>query len=285
MAVASLSASTLFAQTPPSDGSTAVQVTSDTTEDDGIVITALEQREIGEKVDVLADGAGGQIPRWNTAFCLAVYGGGPGHRRLIVDTIARNATDVGVKMVSDDCTPEVRIVLTKDADTFARDFLEANPRLYKNVGLYGLPQPREQAAWIDPAPVRWLVRSTVEARLGSASHITVPVRESKQEMMVLVDLTKCEGKTWEQLADHLAMVVLATPRPGARGPQDSIMALFDATAGAGAPAGMTSLDRLLLKGLYVTGEQVSGRWQRDDIVRYIGHELRQQNGVAFSGGE
>ena len=158
---------------------------------------------------------------------------------------------------------------TKDADTFARDFRKFQPDLYKDTYRFGLPQRDERALWLDPAPVRWLVQSGIEVGLGFASRISQPVRESKVRMMVLVDLPRCDGKTWQQLADYLAMVVLANPHQGEPNTPGSIMTLFDGSDATPAPTGLSGLDRATLKALYLPNAQVSTRWQRLAIRSYV----------------
>ena len=191
-----------------------------------------ERKEITQSVRQVTRESDGQIPRWHTTFCVAVFGADEPHRRLVTETIKHIADDAGAKAISGDCHPEVKILLSKDADAFAQAFNRVQPTLYKDVFRFGIAHGDEQARWLDPAPVRWLIESQDEKRLGFASNIARPVRETKLRMMVLVDLTRCNGKTWQQLAGYLAMVVLANPKQGDAGPPgidpDAVRHGFDA---------------------------------------------------------
>ena len=105
-----------------------------------------------------------------------------------------------------------------------------------------------------------------------ASRLHSPWSEELSRILVVVDGSKLERVTWEQLASYLAMAVLAQLQPDGEPRQlETIMTLFsDRDAGRTPAASLTEWDRSYLKGLYSAPIHAAGaRAQRSEIRRNL----------------
>ncbi|RYF21959.1 MAG: hypothetical protein EOO77_05055 [Oxalobacteraceae bacterium] len=238
---------------------------------DDIVVVGTTRARIADMVKRLTGGSSAQIPRWNTSLCVVVRNVLPNRARYIADTIGKSARAIGVAVEGGSCRPNVEIIISGQADTLVRQFLRRQPSMFRDVARYGRPRSRDRAELLDPEPVRWTIGTTTETRLGVASRLSLPSRENKEQLLVVVDLARCGDVTLDQLSGYLTMVVLANPEHDSRGDRGSIMSLFNDPASSARFNGLTDLDRSLLEALYATEERASAGSQRiamtDRILR------------------
>ena len=239
-----------------------------------IVVMGTTRARIDRTVKRMTGSNGTQIPRWNSSICIAVRGVLPDRAHAIADTLELNARAVGVVVEGGSCSPNVEIIISGQADALASQFLRHQPNMFRDIARYGRPRSRDRAELLDPQPVRWTVGTVRELRLGVPSRLSQPTRENKDRLLVIVDLPRCGDATWKQISAYLTMVVLANPEHTNDGASGTIMALFDDGITTEKPNGLTDLDRVLLKALYVTEEQVPTGSQRIAMTDFI---LRQRD--------
>jgi len=236
---------------------------------DEIVVVGTRRARIADMVKRLTGGSSAQIPRWNTSLCVVVRDVLPNRARYIADTIGKSARAVGVAVEGGSCSPNVEIIISGQADTLVRQFLRRQPSMFRDVARYGRPRSRDRAELLDPEPVRWTIGTATETRLGVASRLSLPSRENKERLLVVVDLARCSHVTLDQLSGYLTMVVLANPEHDSRGDRGSIMSLFNAPASGAGLNGLTDLDRSLIEALYATEERASADSQRIAMTNHI----------------
>lgn len=123
-----------------------------------------------------------------------------------------------------------------------------------------------------------LVNSGVPGRVGGGTNLwSQPTRLffnavwDINRVFVIVDTTRLQGVSKEQLGDYVAMVSLAEIKSGHRADSATILNLFSAPAGA--PVRMSDWDQAYLKALYVTDQKST--LQRaliaNEMVREIVH--------------
>lgn len=255
--------SVMTIEPPPAPGSA----------DREIIVNATRRPRVAGMVKRMTGDSDAQIPRWNTSICVTVRGVLPDKAQYIAETVAANARTVGVPIEGKSCPSNVEIIISDQADALVRRFLRRQPNMFRNVAKYGLARSRNRAELTDPRPVRWTMGRATEKRLDAASRLSQPSREDKKQILVIIDLPRCGDVTWEQLSSYVSMVVLANPEHSVSRDIGSIMSLFDATT-RDKPNNLTDSDRLLLKALYATEEQVSAASQRYAMTDYI---VREQN--------
>ena len=103
--------------------------------------------------------------------------------------------------------------------------------------------------------------------VAGPSRVHSGIRDDLQYVIIIVDVTKLTGTTWQQLADYLAVVSLAQidPKTNPTG-FDSILNLFDNPA---AYSGLTDWDRSFVSALYLFNQERMPRAQRNEIVSRI----------------
>jgi hypothetical protein len=139
-------------------------------------------------------------------------------------------------------------------------------------------------------PVRWWhVSLPVDARTGGAaieidktcgnahcppyvsvagpSRIHSGTRDDLMYVLIIVDATKLNGTTWQQIGDYLAVVSLAQIDPKADPAAfDSILNLF---TNAAAYSGLTDWDRSYIRALYEFDQERIASLQTNEIVGLI----------------
>src|SRR5690606_876744 len=99
------------------------------------------------------------------------------------------------------------------------------------------------------------------------------IRDDMLYVIIVVDVTQLAGKTWQQIADYLAVVSLAQIDPRTNPVSfDSILNLF---TNPGAYSGLTDWDRSYLRALYTFDQERVPRAQRGDIVSRIVRQERE----------
>jgi hypothetical protein len=241
--------------------------------DGEIIVNGTTRLHVASMIKRMTGDSDAQIPRWNTSICVTVRGAVPDKAQYIAETVAVNARTVGVPIEGRSCPPNVEIIISNQADALVSRFLRRQPNMFRNVARYGIARSRNRAELTNPSPVRWTMGTATERRLGAASRLSQPSREDKKQILVIIDLPRCGDVTWEQLSSYVSMVVLANPEHSDSSNSGSIMSLFDANT-RDRPNSLTDLDRLLLKALYATEDQVSAASQQYAMTDYI---VREQN--------
>jgi hypothetical protein len=242
--------------------------------------------------EVAAPARGRGYARWHRQVCIGVDNLEKTAAQYVVDRISSLALDVGLKPGGPGCRPQVNIVFATDARQLSTDMVKTEPRIFRpfagfagaDLGLEAL----DEFANSDK-PVRWWhVSMPVDARTGA---LAIEVPESRlcgqqfcpptvnvagpsfihngtvdelRYVIIVVDVTKLPGTTWQQIADYLAVVSLAQIDPRADPSAfDSILNLFSNPA---AYSGLTDWDRSYIHALYSIDQERISSAQQDEIV-------------------
>src|SRR5690606_35634392 len=231
---------------------------------------------------------------WQRRVCIGVHNLENTAAQYIVDRISSLALDVGLDPGEPGCRPDVNILFSTDARQMASLMVKSQPRVFRpaggnagmDLGLAALDDFAES-----DRPVRWWHASLpVDARTGQAaiampgdppptvrlagpSRIKSGIRDDMLYVIIVVDVTQLAGKTWQQIADYLAVVSLAQIDPRTNPVSfDSILNLF---TNPGAYSGLTDWDRSYLRALYTFDQERVPRAQRGDIVSRIVRQERE----------
>ncbi len=244
--------------------------------------TRLEERTAEYVREVAAPARGRGPARWRQGVCVGAANFDPEVAQYLVDRVSDVARDLGLSAGQPGCEPSILIVGTVDGASFARDFVEMRPRLFR-IG--GTGMDRGGAAlenfMSSDRPVRWWHVSmptdsetgqrtvrlpgemrpmpTVDPRsdaLGYAPITRVPVasriQSSVEDLMirsfVIIDVDQLNGVSLEQLGDYVAMVALVQVNPDAdTGRYETILNLFEDPDSI---TGLSGWDRAYMDGIY-----------------------------------
>lgn len=211
---------------------------------------------------------GGQYARWNVPICVEVKGVDQRATDYVAAKFRSIATDAGVKVARDGCTPNILVRFVEDAPAVADKILLARGGLAMKIRALDREALRDTKL-----PVRWMsdwrvedengVPALVPQQIGSGedpdataiagwrnSLITVNRRVSLERATVLVDVNRSTGYSLQTVAAHAAMAVLARAElRNNTSPDVSILGTFQRPPGAG-PSDLTVWDKALLKSLY-----------------------------------
>jgi hypothetical protein len=243
--------------------------------------------------EVVATPPGRGFARWYRHVCVGVHNLEPSAAQYIVDRISSLALDVGLAPGEPGCRPDVNIVFATDAKEVATQMVESDRRVFMRVGGHaGMDLGRvalQDFVKSEKAVRWWHVSLPVNARTGApaielsktcgAGHCppTVAVagpsrihngtRDDLMYVIIIVDATKLNGTTWQQLGDYLAVVSLAQVDPKTSPAAfDSILNLFTNPA---AYSGLTDWDRSYVRALYEFDQERIAELQTNEIVSRI----------------
>lgn len=247
---------------------------------DDIVVTGPRLEALERYVEELTEvRPGGQLARWNDPVCPRALGLELGKNSYLALRVADTARELRIPVARGNCRPNILIVVTDEADAFARLLLKKHPRLFGAYG-NGRPPAAAVAALLEPRPVRWLNASRWgngdgapvvdgnQNRVYFSSRLKWSTRENATLSLVVVDASKVNGLSWRALSAYLAMVALARPPPDAVSPTGAatILSLFrDRDDNQRGPSDLTRWDRALLKSLYASQADGSASSQRREI--------------------
>lgn len=225
------------------------------------------------------------IARWRNRVCVGVANLRAEAAQYIVDRVSTVAEDVGLRPGAPGCRPNIMIVATDHPDLLAEELVRLQPREFQ---IRGAGMDRGDAALrafeVSDAPVRWWqismpvnsdtgeratrisgecrgscgatapgMESTVHlyapnTRTFAASRLSTQIVDDLFRTLVIVDANQVGAVSGQQLADYIAMVVLAQIDPEAETRRyATVLNVFESPATA---EGLTEWDRAYLIGLY-----------------------------------
>lgn len=275
MALAAMIAMVAALQVTPAAPTSSPQ--SETAVQDIIVNGRPLDELVGDFVDEISRPASQRgLARWNNSVCVGVVNLPVAHAQYMVDRISDVAAEVGLEPGRPGCTPQVVVIATVDAPALATALVESRRRAF-NLGSHqtdaGSRALREFQT--SDAPVRWWHTSLpvdsdtgalairLPGQLGpdgqpsspvlnvsAASRLNTEIRDDLSRVVVIIDVDKLAGTSFEQLSDYVTLLALAQIDADARTDDyDTIMNLFQ---GTGAPDGLTDWDLGYLRALYST---------------------------------
>ncbi|HEY3517102.1 MAG TPA: hypothetical protein VGL98_08640 [Gammaproteobacteria bacterium] len=250
--------------------------------------------------EVVRKPPGRGFARWYRRVCIGVHNLEPSAAQYVVDRISKLALEVGLEPGEPGCAPEVNIVFATNAKETAAAMVESEPRVFRRVGGFsgmdlGLAALDDFAQ--SDRPVRWWhVSLPVDARTGGAaieltkncgeafcppnvnvagpSRIHNGTRDDLLYTIIIVDATKLEGTTWQQLGDYLAVISLCQIDPRTNpGSFDSILNLF---TNPRAYSGLTDWDQSYVRALYEFDQERIESFQENEIIDRIADQELQR---------
>lgn len=231
--------------------------------------------------------AGRGYARWHRQVCVGVHNLQLGPAQYIVDRISALALEVGLEPGEPGCRPDVIVIFTTDGAELAEAMVEQEPTLFRPGGpipdltlsrtaLEDFKSSQRAVRW-------WHVSMPVDARTGQRavslpqdggryptiavdgpSFIHSGIRDDLSYVIIIVDGTKLNGTTWQQIGDYLAVVSLAQVSPDANPAEfDSILNLF---SNPKAYSGLTDWDRSYVHALYDFDQRRTPQGQTSDLV-------------------
>lgn len=217
---------------------------------------------------------GGQVPRWTRPICARVEGVAEQQAEIVSATLKKVAGEAGARLAGRKCDANVFVIFTSDGAGLAQRLADRLPMPRQRDGRV------ERDAFTDATgPLRWETRVSLhDARHGPlvansaallnsgdyALDLDVPsvdsadpslirrkTKASIDGMMVLVDAKAATGMTMGQLAEYVAMVVLARPPMSVTfEAHPSILNLAAYSPPGPSPLHLSEWDRAYLTALY-----------------------------------
>ena len=243
--------------------------------------------------EVVAKPPGRGFARWYRRVCVGVYNLENTAAQYVVDRISKLALEVGLEPGEPGCAPQINVVFATNAKETAAAMVESDRRLFMPVaGHAGMDLGRvalDEFAQSEKAVRWWHVSLPVDARTGGAaieldkncgqafcppnvnvagpSRIHNGTRDDMIYVIIIVDSTKLNGTTWQQLGDYLAVVSLCQIDPHTNPASfDSILNLF---TNPRAYSGLTDWDRSYVRALYEFDQERIESMQTNEIVGRI----------------
>lgn len=226
-----------------------------------------------------------RLARWNRRVCPGVVGLPARQGQFIVERMAQEARALNLEVGGPGCTPNILVLASSEPEQAARRLRQKHPKYFAAGSGQGqlatggggqsiqtfVSTPRAVRWWhvaemvgADGQPISFievpdpalpegasgiavpLVQGTISSRLTSM------VREDLTRAVLIVDMKRVRGVSYEALASYLSMAALAQLDPqGERGDLSSVMSLFGPEGrNPQAPGTLTRWDRAYLRGLY-----------------------------------
>lgn len=282
-------------QTPP-DGE-AVQI-------DGIVV---EGRRLESYVNDFVSEVGEParrrgLARWHGPVCVGVVNLRPEVAQYMVDRVSDVARELGLSAGEPGCRPNILIVASTDSADLAKGLVTARRRNFNpghlgtNAGTRALREFQEA-----DRPVRWWQLSlpvnsetgdiavrlpgmlgpdgqpaSPQINVTSASRLRSQIRDDMARSLIIIDVDKLAGTTFQQLTDYVALIALAQINPEAdTTAYPTVLNLFTDPEGT---TGLTDWDMTYLRALYEPNYhlRVDPRAQSDEVARLLVIERRAQ---------
>ena len=235
---------------------------------DDVVVEGRTLRSAVERFvdDVVAPPVGRTPARWDRKVCVGVANLRREAAQVIADRVSAVALGAGLEIGEPGCSPNILVVASADGDAMAQGLVEAAPRAFRPgyAGASGSVRALETFR-TSGAPVRWWhVSLPVTADNGEVavriqgesppmvrqegSRLRTNIQNDLRRAFVVVDLTKAQGVTLQQLGDYVGMVAMAQIDPEAEtAAYDTILNLFEPGRAAD---GLTGWDASYLRSLY-----------------------------------
>ena len=216
--------------------------------------------------EVTAPPPGHGPARWDRRICVGVVNVRQEAAQIVIDRVSEAATLIDLKPAGPGCSPNILVIATDDANGLANALVEKQPHAFRpNYSGASHSARTLEAFRTTSAPVRWWHVSLPVTRNGGlpavrlpgelaapwipgGSRLTTEVVNRLLRSFVILDITKMEGATFQQVGDYVAMVALAQIDPDADTSSfDTVMNLFDDPAHSET---LTDWDQAYLSALY-----------------------------------
>lgn len=245
------------------------------------------------------------IARWQSKVCVGVANLSAEPAQYIVDRVSTIASDVGLETGAPGCRPNVIVIATDQPDRIATELVQDHRRALR-VGGTGMDRggPALEKFVTSDEPVRWWqVSMPTNVDTGQrairlpgdcegscsgsaasfapntsvfASRINTQIVDNLIRTVVILDIEQASKLSAQQLADYIAMIVLAQIDPSADTTRyASILNVFNDPETA---SSLTNWDVAYLDGLYdavrTRASLQSGRNEIADSIQRAHQRLR-----------
>ena len=205
------------------------------------------------------------LARWNVPVCVVTAGLTAAEDDFVKKRLTQIATDANVPTGGPGCGPNFVVIVTTEPEKLLKAWWSEEHRLFnRDRGLGGVNRfiqtDQPVRVWhnaCNAPPGIEAYAFSVSEHCGTGvtgSRLTWAAVRAIYTAIVVVDLTKIEGLTFGQVADHVAMVGLAQIRPSPQlGDIPTILGLFTAS-GADRQKGLTAWDQSFLKAVYKSND-------------------------------
>lgn len=250
--------------------------------DDQVVVTGPrdQSREVRARhVTAIASTVDGQMPRFHDPVCPRIFGLPAAYAERVSTRIREVVNEAGVATAEPGCAANLVVILTPDPDAAMADLQRRIPTIFDGV------PPDERRLALRPGAERvWQpvqIRNEDGARIRggvldvrSASFINEPTVYAAVGAWMVLDGDAIVGRTLVQLADYIAMRLVAGARVPAAGTGiDTILTLLRTDGG---PQTITQGDRAYMQALYATRPNRRSTLQMGDIVREMGKKPKDR---------
>jgi hypothetical protein len=246
---------------------------------DTVTIEARREREIKRQIAKFVSGGvvtyfNDSLERWNKPICPQVAGLPKEPGEFILARVSQIARDSGAPLGSEDCKPNLFVVITDNPDRFFENWFKRDRPSFNTCN--GSGPVEEFLHSRQPVRVFYNAKFTSDgAELGTGAlvlddmHIQFPSAclstgvagsrlrygavQALTSVVIIVDSRQTTNINMGQLADYIAMVGLAQIRvPADTGTAPSILLLFRESDPQ--PRGLSLWDEAFLQSLYTTDQ-------------------------------
>lgn len=234
---------------------------------DDVVVNGRSLRQTVEAfVSAITSPPPGHGPaRWDRRVCVGVVNLRRDAAQIVIDQVSAAATLIDLEPAGPGCSPNILVIATADANALANALVEGQPNAFRPDYAGASRSARALEAFRTTSePVRWWHVSMPVTRDQGAPAVRMPdggppiipggglltteVTNRLLRSFVILDVSKMEGATFQQVGDYVAMVALAQIDPDADTASfDTVMNLFDQPRHAET---LTEWDQAYLRALY-----------------------------------
>lgn len=246
------------------------------------------RRRIRTFVGEITRGATGHLVRFEQPVCPAIYGIATDRRAPIAQRMRAVARAAGMRVATNDCTPNVFVVIVADKRSFVPQLTRLGSGYFGDMAGGRISeianQPGRTSAWQvfgPPINARGVELSAdfasgvvINRTISSGSRITDSARPQFESTFLIIEESAIVGLSTTQVADYAAMRTYARVRAGSDGfVGDTILNVMDAPDTAQVPITLTQWDLAYLRALYTVEPTLSVGAQRGAIAQRIRAEV------------
>jgi hypothetical protein len=234
------------------------------------------------------------IARFRDPVCFGTAGLSRPILEEIGHRLAWDAHEAGIPLAGDKCTPNILIFFGEDGRKDLAQIRTHQSWIFGNLSTYEINRVINQ-----PGPVHawnvFEVQSSEGYKLQTntqgvstlytqiASIIVLPIRHNMKFSAIMIDRSSLVGLSSTQIADYVAMRMLARTRPEGARDRDTILKLFD-PASRDLPSEMTSFDRGYLKSIYTGADNQRSSAKIHLIAQQVVKDARKDNDTRANDG-
>lgn len=270
--------------------------------DDALVVRGYNTGQIKNTVkEVFQFQYGRQIPRWNSKVCAQSIGVPREVSGYFDRSLVQKFQAFGIATTQKCTLPNLYIVATNQMDALVSAIIRRDPFLMQGIDAAPqfaenfLPPPKDVLKNLKKAfPIRWFANigiadkenkppliipgdpPTYIEEPSSTSDLGSTTREDIISMVILVDISKMEGVSWNSVIEYVSMVAMAYPKLTNYDSNYTVLGTFirNKTPTAG-DFHMTPLDDAFVRALYDADPAEPGTSVAEHLTNVVVNELKR----------